>query len=229
MSVVKMPEEIQPKSLADQAYEILLNKIVFNEYQPGDKVSMRHLGDELQIGRTPISVAMSELEHKTIVEKRLGSGTYIAPIRIDSVKAAHLMRAQVEKKVMELAFPVLDAEAIAELVSIINSMREGYEQNDPHRVMKYDNLFHEKFYEISGYYKLWQWEQDFNIHFNRFRWLSLTLLKGDRDELIQVHLDMLDTIARSDFAKTSELIDQHYAGFDADFEKIMKTHPDYFG
>lgn len=72
-------------SLADKAYEILKNKLVFAVYLPGDVLSENELSSELSMSRTPIRSALTRLEREGFVSIVKNRGVFVNKITLMEV------------------------------------------------------------------------------------------------------------------------------------------------
>lgn len=68
---------IKRKSIKNQIYNILREKIMTQEYQLGDKINMLSLSKELNVSNTPIREALSMLERDGLIEIIPNSGPSI--------------------------------------------------------------------------------------------------------------------------------------------------------
>jgi len=58
---------MEVNSSQDQAYKQIKNKILFNEYQPGKKLSEKGIETQLSIGRTPVREAIIRLKEEELI------------------------------------------------------------------------------------------------------------------------------------------------------------------
>ncbi|MDR0847135.1 MAG: GntR family transcriptional regulator [Lactobacillales bacterium] len=221
-------ETTENTNLQDQAYDLLLEKILFNEYEPGQKLSMRSLERELGIGRTPISGALGKLEQQGLIEKRPGSGTYVSKIHFASVVSAQLVRSEVEKKIMRLSFGLMCPDFIEDIREIINHQEAAIENNDIKELMKYDDAFHEKFYRIANHMQIWKWVQDINMHLDRYRWLRLNAENLDLKEISAKHREILEALENGDYDQVLALTDGHNKMFTSEKDNVLREYIEFF-
>jgi GntR family transcriptional regulator len=66
-------------SLADQVFDILIDRIIRSVYPPGDKLpSENQLREELSVSRATIRTAISRLEDRFLIHRQPGVGTFIS-------------------------------------------------------------------------------------------------------------------------------------------------------
>ena len=57
----------QETSLQDQSYHTIRRKIVYLDYKPGEKLGVKQLCDDLDMGRTPVREALGRLAQEGLV------------------------------------------------------------------------------------------------------------------------------------------------------------------
>ena len=72
----------QETSLQDQSYHTIRRKIVYLDYKPGEKLGVKQLCDDLDMGRTPVREALVRLAQEGLVRTVPQSGTYVSPINL---------------------------------------------------------------------------------------------------------------------------------------------------
>src|SRR5262249_58695684 len=69
-------------SFAEQAYEIIRDRLVMLEIRPGSPINDDQLGRELGLGRTPVREALKHLERERLVVVYPRRGTFATEINI---------------------------------------------------------------------------------------------------------------------------------------------------
>ena len=95
--------ETRPLSQAEQAYELLENRLVTLELAPGSIVSEGLLIDLVGLGRTPVREAIQRLAHQDLIRVMPRKGLLIAPI--EQADMLHLLevRKPLERLIVRLA------------------------------------------------------------------------------------------------------------------------------
>ncbi|MDF4142565.1 GntR family transcriptional regulator [Lactobacillus kefiranofaciens] len=197
-------------NLTAQAYSILLKKIITAELKPGEKISEKQVEQDLGIGRTPVREALLHLRQEHLIYVVPQSGTYIAQIDLASVINARFVRISVEQQIMQEAaqHPLTELQR-AQLKDIIQQQKLYCSEKDFHQFFKYDDLFHQLFYEITGHDIVWNWLKEINIQFDRFRFLSLNLGNASWNNLIQDHQTLLDTVLAGKSDEVKSIVTKH--------------------
>jgi DNA-binding LacI/PurR family transcriptional regulator len=64
-----------------QVFEVMRNRIQSGDYQPGDRIpSEAILIEEFGVSRPTVARALQELQHRGLVKRRRGAGTYVAHV-----------------------------------------------------------------------------------------------------------------------------------------------------
>ena len=90
----------QEASLQDQSYHTIRRKIVYLDYKPGEKLGVKQLCDDLDMGRTPVREALVRLAQEGLVRTVPQSGTYVSPINLTLAESACYIREHLEKQVI---------------------------------------------------------------------------------------------------------------------------------
>ena len=98
-----MAETSKTPSLAEQAYELLENRLVTLELAPGSIVSEGLLIDMVGLGRTPVREAMQRLAHQDMIRVMPRKCLMIVPV--ESTDMLHILevRKRLERLIVKLA------------------------------------------------------------------------------------------------------------------------------
>lgn len=98
-----MDSSPKPLSLAEQAYELLENRLVTLELAPGSIVSEGLLIDMAGLGRTPVREAMQRLAHQDLIRVLPRKGLMIVPIERNELLQVLQVRKRLERLIVRLA------------------------------------------------------------------------------------------------------------------------------
>lgn len=93
--------ESSGNTLAQKAYDILLNRIITIQYEPGTVLNEQGLVSDLNISRTPIHAACIQLQHDGLIEFIAKKGIRVTDIDADFIRDIHDMRAMIEPYALE--------------------------------------------------------------------------------------------------------------------------------
>lgn len=97
------PANTKQPSLAEQAYDLLENRLVTLQLAPGSIVSEGLLIEMAGLGRTPVREAMQRLAHQDLIEVLPRKGLKITPIEPNELLQVLQVRKRLERLVVRLA------------------------------------------------------------------------------------------------------------------------------
>ena len=104
-----------PGSLAEQAYQRILEKILMGEYPLGAALSRRKLGSEFGMSFLPISEAVKRLEQEGLLESRPRVGTRVRIPTAQDLRDRHIIREALEAQAARLFAEKASADERVEL------------------------------------------------------------------------------------------------------------------
>lgn len=110
-------------SAADQAYNGIIDLVLYNELRPGERTSVNLLAARLKLGRTPVKEAITRLQTEGLLTVFGRSGTMVN--RADATQIEHLfaLRKAMEDFAAEGAVRHVATEQLAELRELVGKMR----------------------------------------------------------------------------------------------------------
>lgn len=115
----------EPASLAEKAYQTLLDRLVMLEIAPGEPMNEQQLTVDLEMGRTPIREALKRLETDHLVDNYPRQGTFASRIDIGDLAFVSEMRLILEPHAAFRAAkdaPAANRVAMAELANQISAL-----------------------------------------------------------------------------------------------------------
>lgn len=130
-------------SMADIAYTLLLDDIIWMRFQPEDRLKENVLADAFRMSRTPVKDALKRLEeHGYIVKAESQSGYMLTPFDIVDYADFNEMRLAIEPIATYYASRYLSAEGRDELAQILRDYEVATKQCDIYAMHKLDDQFH---------------------------------------------------------------------------------------
>lgn len=111
---------IQPQSsLADQAFQKLVEAICRGDFEPGEAVSEVQIAKGLGISRGPLREAMNRLEARNLVERKPRFGVQIVSLSQKDLAELFTMRQALEGMACRLAATAMSDQEIAALSALL--------------------------------------------------------------------------------------------------------------
>jgi DNA-binding GntR family transcriptional regulator len=198
-----MPKRSPAKTLAEQAYELLEEKIICLDLAPGSLLSEAVLVNELHIGRTPIREALQKLAQAGLVVILPHKGILVSEINpLKQLKLIEL-RQVLEQLMVRSAAVRSTKEQRDHFLAIADCLEKASSENDAIEFMRYDNLLHILIAQATNNEYLCRAMELFNSLSRRF-WYMHNKESADMPYCSDLHADLARQIASGDAEKAVE-------------------------
>ncbi len=136
-------DEPAPRSLADRAYQLLIDKITRLELPPGAVLVEKALMGNLGIGRTPIREALQRLAMEGLVTHLPNRGMLVADITATGVQHIYEFRGLIDGCTARLAASRATEGDARELADLQAALVRAAEEDDIDRHVALDRRFYE--------------------------------------------------------------------------------------
>lgn len=223
-SVATRPQESLPRSLAQRAYELLVQKITRLDLSPGSVLVERNLMDELRIGRTPIREAMQRLAIERLVEHAPNRGMFVAEITATDVQQIYEFRAVLDGYAAELAALRATAEQVKELGLLHRKLGRAAEDDEIDEYVALDRHFYQVLGEASHNALVSDSiPRIFNLHLRL--WFLISNRLGGWHSIAASHQemtrDLVAALAARDPAKARSAMESYIARRQQDLKRIL--------
>jgi GntR family transcriptional regulator, rspAB operon transcriptional repressor len=167
------PTSVRPRSTAANVYDMLRNDIVLGALKPQQPIREADIAASLNVSRTPVREALLRLASLGLVDIFPQSGTLVAPIRAEKVRAAQLIREVVEVEVCRRACRMASQEDLNALTSIVDEQEFASQRRDTRRVYELDEFFHRRIFQTADCIAVFDELEDVKTHLNRLRFLTV--------------------------------------------------------
>lgn len=217
-----MPPSSTPRpSLADRAYDLLLDRLVMLDIAPGDPINETTLTAELDMGRTPVREALKRLEAEHLVQTFPRRGTFAARADLADLRSITEMRMILEPEgARRAASDAADDERarLRALASDIASLRTS--APDARSLIEFDLATHRAVYRLieNAYMR----ESLFRLDNQATRlWWSVIQDVPSVADHIAGHQALLTSVADGDPDTAAELAREHITEFHAQLQEAL--------
>lgn len=133
---------LRPPVLASQIYEALHESIVAGELNPGDRIVIEHVAQQLGVSPTPVREALARLIQQGLVVKASNGRLQVVPLTRHYVMGTYLVRAALEGLAAELAAPLISRENLAELQRALKGIESTIRARDYQSYIEADDFLH---------------------------------------------------------------------------------------
>lgn len=137
-------------SLADDAYETIKWQILKMQIKPGTFLNVQELADRLDIGRSPVHVAVTRLHHDGLLEVLPRKGIVVRSWSRGDIAQELEARRPLEVEIARLAAERADREAIANLKAVLAKGPGLIRAGDRGGLMELDRTLHHALAAVTG-------------------------------------------------------------------------------
>jgi DNA-binding GntR family transcriptional regulator len=204
-------------SLADQAYQVIEEKILNGSYPFGKILSETKLSKELGVSRTPIREALARLESEKLVSSS-STGTMVIGINAKDMQDMYQVKFLLEPKALEMAIDNMTSETLEKLKDILEQQEFFLLKSNTKKVENLDTKFHDIIYAQCGNSVI---ESTLSpIHHRLLKYRNASLEDDNRKYLsYKEHEAIYKAICDGDKEKAVKLMAEH---INNSYESIMK-------
>lgn len=221
-----MTERFPRETGRSYAYRIIRENIISTELAPGSLVSEKELAQQLNLSRTPVREALIDLAQVGIVQVLPQRGSRISFINWKMVEESQFTRSALERAVCQRLCAMEAQPDLTPLEENLRAQQTAVKQGDSEAFFQLDNQFHRLFFQLAGVVHTYRLFNNFMIHFDRLRNLSLSV--QDNDRLIADHREMVDCLRRRDVPGIEQAVDRHLQRYKIDEKAVRQICPTYF-
>ena len=140
-------EKISVKTLRQEVYDQLRDKIISAEILPGESISLRELAAKFGVSLMPVREALWQLESEKIIVIESNKRIHVNTLTVKEMEEALRLRVLLESMAAERACDLRPDEEIPKLKRLLESMDASTER--PRIYMRKNNQFHFSIYSLS--------------------------------------------------------------------------------
>lgn len=214
-----------PRSLSEQAYEALRQRIVTLVLAPNAVVDEAQLQRELGLGRTPIREALKRLELERLITIIPRRGIFVTPINLTDLQRLYEVRVNLEGLAAELAAQRGTAVHWQEMALILNQAA-GLDTFSAAQLITIDEGCHRIIYQAADNQFLQQTLTALFPLSLRLWHVALSKLGDKKDSIIEYthiveHQAILAALQAGDAPAAADLMRRHVAAYQQYIENII--------
>jgi len=203
-----MESLVNPKTLVEQAYDVILDAICAGTLKPGERLTQDSVAKRLNVSRQPVNNALLVLKAQGFVRDAGRRGLAVAPLDPKLFEAIYQFRSAIEPLAVRLATPRLNAEATRRGRALVAQGRAAAQAGDDKALVQADMDFHSFIYELS--------DNPMILQTMRLNWQHLRRAMGEvlrisvlAKRVWREHEAILAAMARGDADGAARLIHDH--------------------
>ncbi len=197
-----------PKSLVDQAYQVILDAVCDGTFKPGERLTQEDIAARLNVSRQPVTHALAVLKAQGFLTQSGRRGLTVTPVEPELFEAIYQIRSVMEPLAVRLATPRLSKQAILHGRSLVEHGRNLVVAGDGAATLQADIDFHAFIYEYSGNPLI---GETMRLHWQHLRRAMGEVLRypGMSISVWQEHSRILEAMIRGEADSAAELMRRH--------------------
>lgn len=203
-----------PKTMSEQVYNLLREKIMNQEIMPGEVLLEVEVSKALGVSRTPVREAFRLLQHDDLVYRNPRGGVSVTELTMSDLREVSDLRLVFEVHAIERTCDRITDEELEELeatvieVGKIFERTESDEDLDLVKLGELNTKFHDILYQAAGSNYLTRILETIRLPILRYRPFSLET-KKQRDRSWQEHKLMIQYLRNRDKTSLKKLVKKH--------------------
>lgn len=194
-------------NMVDVIHQNLRRMVLEFELRPGQRLNEQHLGQALEVGRTPLREAINRLVAENLVMTRPNKGFYIRDVNPEEIAQLFELREVVEAAAVVAAAERATDEELAELRTSWQSVLDDYRNASAEELLFQDARFHERIATLSRNLPMARLVADINERIYLVRWAAL---QGEaRKTAFDEHALIIDALIARDAIRAEVLMRAH--------------------
>jgi DNA-binding GntR family transcriptional regulator len=211
-------------SLADSAYEQLLDAIVTGRLAPGERIQDQRLASAMGVSRVPVREALKRLEDEGLVETFPSRGTRVAPIQAERAAQAFPVIASLQALGARLGVPALTAADDRRMQLADERRTAALRRGDVPRAIAADDAFHAVLLDASRNDELKRALKRLMPQIRRLDLLHFAELSSHASS--NDHAEIIDACLRRDATAAAELVESNFLRLGAQIATILEQAED---
>lgn len=203
-----------PKTMSEQVYNLLREKIMNQEIMPGEVLLEVEVSKALGVSRTPVREAFRLLQHDDLVYRNPRGGVSVTELTMSDLREVSDLRLVFEVHAIERTCDRITDEELEELESTVIEVgkifeRAGSDEDlDLVKLGELNTKFHDILYQAAGSNYLTRILETIRLPILRYRPFSLET-KKQRDRSWQEHKLMIQYLRNHDKTSLKKLVKKH--------------------
>lgn len=196
----------QYKNLKEKAYEIIKNKIIKLEFEPGEYLEEKLLSDLLGISRTPIREALNILEQEDWIISYPRKGIFVTDVDEKRIDEIFEVRKNFDPLLLKMAYKNLSDMKL----SLFRAKFYEHEEMAEEEFLKYDADFHGYIHSSVHNDLVLKMMKNIYEHNRRIRRMGVQKVPHQRIlDSNREHVVMIDFILNGEIEKAQEILTKH--------------------
>ncbi|QIS19999.1 GntR family transcriptional regulator [Nocardia terpenica] len=205
---------------ADNAYEVIRDRLIMLDIRPGDPINDDRLAAELGYGRTPVREALKRLERDRLVIAYPRRGTFATGVDMTDLADISEIRRQLEPVAAARAARTASQETRERLAALADEVAGLRDSDDPRALLRKDIRVHREIYRAAGNPHLEDILVSLDSHATRIWCLFLDRIT-DIASNVREHSALLRAIVDGNADAAATLTTAHVSNFERAIRSLL--------
>ncbi len=201
-----MTELPHHQTKTELALQRLRDRIRTGDLQPGERLRLDVIKEELGMSATPIREALRLLQADGLVDYRPHQGIVVAEHSGERIAEIHLLRSVLEPLAIERTVPMLTGETLARLDQLHDALRDAVESGHGSDISSRNAEWHWAIYELSDLPHL---KEFIRRLWELFPWRTMWVLPERAERSVEEHAQIMEAIRAGDAELASRRLRAH--------------------
>ena len=225
-AVLPVLGETRPRTVTDQIFDLLYERVVNLTLPPGAKLSEAEVAAQMGVSRQPVRDAFYRLSQMGFIQIRPQRATIITPISEPAVLQAYFIRAALEEACMRVAAEKLTPAQIDKLDALVDRQQAALDAGQRAEFHAMDDQFHRDICAYAGLDFVWSLVKENKGHMDRARFLSLSY---NGASAVREHRQILLALRQRDSDAVVAAIRHHLGQIEGIIARVRQERPGLFG
>ncbi len=180
-------------TIREAVYQRLREAIISGRFSPGEQLIERVLSEEMGVSRTPIREALRKLELENLIINIPHHGVVVRELSIKETKHIYEVHAVLEGLAARLSAKFADRATIKEIEKSIKEAEINLQQKQTQDMIAHNRFFHNKLYEVSQNYQLYEIMGNLQANIALLRITTLSVPERAQQNIVE-HKRILNAI-----------------------------------
>lgn len=218
-------DELRPKTITDQVFDVLYERVVNLALPPGAKLSESEVAAQMGVSRQPVRDAFYRLSQLGFIQIRPQRATIVTPISQEAVLQAYFIRSALEEQTMRVAATALTSADLTELDALIDQQEAAVKTGSFSEFHALDDQFHHDICAAAGLQFVWALVKENKGHMDRARYLSLSF--GAPTAFME-HRAILSALRDRDPEAAAASVREHLGHIRQIMHRLKEDRPEVF-
>jgi DNA-binding GntR family transcriptional regulator len=210
-----------------QVHDALLEQITTGRLEPGERLVIERLADQLGVSQTPVREAVARLVQEGLTTEAPNGRLQVVALTEPYVRDTFLVRGALEGLAAELAAPQISEAHLTTLQTLVAGTTAALAEGDYDVYVRTDASLHRLILEAANNSVLNNELQSLQPHVDLIRGYSQRNNGEHLRESHQEHLRIIDALAHRDPVTARQAMEQHIRAASARIIRLIDFHGRY--